>query len=216
MSAPPAEACRRAREWLSAWRDGEAPDDAAARAHLAACGPCATWAVALDAITARTRVRVAEAAPDVVSPALAAWWDRAAAAPERQALVARVLLGLAGATAIVLSALVVTGVVPGLAGPDGHLGWELASFEAALGLGFCFAAADPQRYGRALLPVAAAAGLLTLHPLLRDLSRAAVDPLTEASHVPTLVGLAALLLLVDAARRRGALRLAAEQREVHA
>lgn len=216
MSAPPtADACRRAREWLSASRDGEAFDDPAARAHLRACAPCATWAADLDAITPRTRVRpVDEKVPDVVSPAVAEWYARAAASPLRQALVARVLLGLAGAAAIVVALLTVAGIGDAAASPGDHLGWELASFEAALGIGFCFAAANPQRYARSLLPVTAAAGLLTLHPLLAGLSQAAVDPLTEAAHVPTLVGLAALLLLVDAARRRGALR--ATDRHAHA
>lgn len=192
--------CDRAREWLSAYRDAEALVDPAHEAHISRCGACRRWSASLDTVTRQAAVR-RTGSPEVVAAALDAW-DAQEAGPGAQERVARTLLGVAGAAALVLALLGLADVLgsPSLAGS--HLGRELYAFEAALAVGFLLAAWQPARYAAALVPITVAVVLLGVAPSAAELVDARVDALREASHIPVLLGLVALLLHVDARRQR--------------
>jgi predicted anti-sigma-YlaC factor YlaD len=207
-TAEPTPSCSPAREWLSAHRDGESGDDPVARAHVDTCQACTAWSEALDVVAERTALRTM--APDVAAAAIAAFDAQAAAAPRRrQATVARVLLGLAGGLAVLLSALGLTDAFGTLSTAGSHIGRELYAFEAALGVGFLMAAWKPLRYAASLLPITAVVIVAAVLPSAADLgSRPGVAG--EATHLPVLLGLGALLLLFDATRQgRGRRRIAA-------
>ncbi len=193
--------CQAAREWFSAYRDGEALDEPARREHIEACARCSAWMATVDVVTPRLRVR-RTGSPDVVSAALAEWDRQALQRGEPTGRFGRVLLGVAGATGLVFAVLGLLDVPGYFSRIGAHLGWELYSFEAALAFGFLLAARWPDRYGRALLPLVAAVAALTLLPAAADATAVRADPLAEASHVSVMVGLLGLLMLLDT-RHRG-------------
>jgi hypothetical protein len=181
--------CLRARAWLSADRDEEASPDPAARAYVERCAGCRR-AASVDALTRRVRLHAADA-PDVVTPALAAARrspaDARGGVPLGRALLA--VAGLGGVAVAVLS--VVVGVGPDPAGR--HLGWELLSLEAALGVSFCLAAWRLRRHLVGLVPVTVAAALLTLAASAASGAAVPAEPLQEVSHLFVLLGLLGLL-----------------------
>lgn len=186
--------CTAAREWRSAFFDHETVHDPAAQAHLARCEACAEWEQALDGLTGMVRTW-SVSSPDVMSAAIAAFRRRAARPVNRQREVARVLLSLAGLLGIALSAVTLLGLAS-TAAVAGHLGQDLSGLQAAIALGFLLAAWQPERYGRGLLPVAAAA-VFVLLPSAAHAASGAAELLAEAAHLPLLLGFVGLLLLFD-------------------
>jgi predicted anti-sigma-YlaC factor YlaD len=191
--------CTRSREWLSAYRDSEALDDAQARAHLDACDDCGGWVDALDGLTRAVRVRAA-GSPDVASAGIEAFRRHVVEPVERQREVARMLLGVAGVAGLALFAIAIAGV-SGTTAVAGHFGRDLSGLQAAISVGFLLAAWRPGSYGRGLLPVTAAAVLVVLLPSAAHAATLEAAPLAEAAHLPLLLGLVGLLLLVDPARQ---------------
>jgi predicted anti-sigma-YlaC factor YlaD len=191
---PETRTCSDARQWVSAFRDGDALPDAEARAHIDSCADCTAWERSLAELTRKLVVRAADA-PDVTSAAVAAWGSRPVRSPQQ--IAARVILALAGAVGLVLA-----GVAMGRAGGPSaaHLSQDLGALQAGLSLGFLLAAWRPERYCRALVPVAAVAGTLTLLSSHGFPAADVADLLVEATHLPVLVGFAGLLLWSDAWR----------------
>jgi len=188
-------ACRPAREWLSAFRDGEAADDARAHAHVQDCAACAAWAVGVDRATA-AGTRGLYAPPPGVDVVTAAVADFAARQGDRRDLRERVgvaVLAVAGVSGFVLAAL-------SLGAVGDHTHQDLLGFQIALSVGFLLCARDPARYGRGLLAVSAAASLIVLLPSAAGTAAGGLDLLAEASHLPVLAGLIGLLLLLDTVR----------------
>lgn len=186
-------ACRTAREWLSAFRDGEAPDDAPARAHVRACAACATWAVGADRAAAARALYAPPPGLDVVTAAVAAFEARRGERRDLRERVGVLVLALAGVSGFVLAAL-------SLGSLGGHTHQDLLGFQLALSVGFLLCARDPSRYGRGLLAVSAAASLVVLLPSAAGTAAGGLDLLAEASHLPVLAGLIGLLLLLDTVR----------------
>lgn len=193
-------ACRPAREWLSAVRDGHVPapdgDDARQRAHAAGCPACAAWVRGLE--------RAARAAPEVyagpppgvdtVAAAVTAFAARARTRRAARERAGALVLALAGVAGVVLTGL-------SLAVADGgHYQQDLLGFQLALSVGFLLCARDPARYVRGLLVVTAAASLVVLLPSAADTVTGGRDLLAEASHLPVLGGLLGLLLLLGTLR----------------
>jgi predicted anti-sigma-YlaC factor YlaD len=190
--------CRTAREWLSAFRDTEALDDWAARSHISACEACTAWASTLARVTRAVRVRPA-GSPDVAGAAIEAFRNiEQPLAHQHEA--ARFLLGVAGMAGLVLFVISLVGL-SGTATVAGHFGQEVSGLHAAISFGFLLTAWRPARYGRGLLPVAAMAVLVVLLPSAAHATSPDAVLLTEAAHLPLLVGLTGLLLLLDPARQ---------------
>ena len=192
-------ACQDARQWLSAFRDGEALPDAGARAHITECRACSAWEGALDAITRRLVLRTA-GSPNLISPAMAAWRRGTGSALRGQRRAAQAMLLLAGITGLGLALATLIGVLA----PNGsHFVRDLVAFEIALAIGFLLGAWRPDRFGLGLLPVAGVAGLLTLLVSAGDLPGTRTALLAEASHIPVLLGLFGLFVLLDAMNTTG-------------
>jgi hypothetical protein len=189
--------CATARRWLSANRDDEAPLDAEAAAHIDACATCGKWADGLARVTRQARVREATRPhPDaVIAPALAVWRPSRHAAP----LAAKATLVASGVASLVIAVLGLLDVFGVVERTGFHLGWELYSFEAALGLGFLLAAWRPRRFVTGLLPVTAVVVVLMAVPAAA--APGIADAGREASHVPVMLGLVGLLLAWDLGRR---------------
>jgi predicted anti-sigma-YlaC factor YlaD len=186
--------CHAAREWLSAFRDGETLPDEAARTHVDDCRACAAWEGALDAVTRRLVLRPA-GSPNLVGPALDAWHATSAAPSPRQREIARLMLVLAGVAGLGLAIATLAGAMT----PDGsHFVRDLVAFEIAVAIGFLLGAWRPDRFSVGLLPVAGVAGLLTLLVSARDVPGAEAAWLAEASHIPVLLGMFGLFVLLDA------------------
>jgi predicted anti-sigma-YlaC factor YlaD len=181
--------CQAAREWVSAYRDGEAFDDAEAAQHLQACPACTSWLRTSDGLTGRLRLRSAEQL-DLVGPALAAWREGAAGRRHRLMAAGRALLWAAAVTGLMLAASRLVGIPPLSERISAHAGRELAALEAALAVGFTLAAWRPRPYAGGLLWVALTAAGLTL-------LGSGADVLTGRSH---LGGEVAHLLLLAGAR----------------
>lgn len=193
--------CTAAREWVSAYRDGEAFDERVPRDHTEACTRCATWVATLDAAMPRLRMR-RTGSPHVISAALLEWDRQAVLRGQPAGRVGRVLLGVAGVAGMVFAVLGLLAVPDSVQfGP--HLGWELYSFEAILSLGFLLTARRPDRYGPALLPLVIVIAALTMLPAVFDAAAVRADPVAEASHATVLIGLLGLLVCLDARRRGG-------------
>lgn len=193
--------CTSARSWLSAFRDSEAPPDAAARRHIDDCSTCTAWEATLDTVTRRVAVRAA-GSPDVTTPALAAWAQRVEQ-PTFQHRAAQVILTVAGVAGLVLAGATALGLVGSSAA---HPVRDLVAMESAMAIGFLVGAWRPDRYTRGLLPVAAVAGVLTVTGSTTAVGGSSADLVREAAHLPVLLGVLGLFVAVDAvngtARRR--------------
>lgn len=189
--------CHTTREWLSAYRDAEAPDDPVSRGHLEACAACGTWSARLRQVTRAVAASHASTPPDVVGPALAAWTSREEARSGRRGRVGRLVLAFAGVSGIVLTvaALVI------LPTSTDHALRDQFGFQLAFCLGFLLCSRDPRRYGRAMLPLAAAASVIVLLPSAAETAANDLELLAEASHLPILLGLFGLVLVMDSFRR---------------
>ena len=193
--------CQAAREWVSAYRDGEVLDDAEAARHLETCIACGSWLQALDGLTGRLRLRPAEP-PDLVGPALAAWQEAAAGHRHRRMAAGRALLWAAAVTGLVLAASRLVGIPPLSARVSAHAGRELAALEAALAVGFTLAAWRPRRHAGGLLWVAVTAAGLTLLGSGADVLAGRSQLGGEVAHLPLLAGALGLLLIRLSGPRR--------------
>lgn len=194
--------CETAREHLSARADAAWPPDPASEHHVVGCAACRAWQAGIAELAAQTEAAFA-VAPDATRAAVAAFEQARGRAPAPRVGIgagqlgfARGLLVAAGMAGVLVSLAALIGT--GWAAPlSSHLGRDLAGLQGALAAGFLLAAWRPARYGRALLPVAAAAALLTVLPGAADATRAAASLLVEAAHLPLLAGAAGLLLVAD-------------------
>jgi hypothetical protein len=193
--------CQAARKWLSAYRDGEALEDAGAARHLETCLACGSWLRALDGLTGRLRLRPAEQ-PDLVGPALAAWQEAAAGHHHRRMAAGRALLWAAAVTGLMLAASRLIGIPPLSERISAHAGRELAALEAALAVGFTLAAWRPGRHAGGLLWVALTAAGLTLLGSGADLLTGRSHLGGEVAHLPLLAGALGLLLIRLSGPRR--------------
>lgn len=192
--------CQAAREWVSAYRDGEAFENAAAARHLETCPACGSWLRALDGLTGRLRLRPADQ-PDLVGPALTAWRQAAAGHRHRRMAAGRALLWAAAVTGLTLAASRLVGIPPLSERISAHAGRELAALEAALAVGFTLAAWRPRPYAGGLLWVALTAAALTLLGAGVDLLSGRSHVGGEIAHLPLLAGAVGLLLTQPGPRR---------------
>lgn len=191
--------CERWREAISARADGEEPgiEDRLIDAHLDRCGPCRTFAAAIDG--SRRRLVVAPAAPMTdMSRRVAktnALLDRAG-----KWSIVRVLLIVVAGEIIVLAA---PALVLGEGEARAHDARHLGAFSIAYAVALLVAAVRPAR-ARTVLPVAAVlAGALAVTAVI-DMIRGKVPLLSEASHLPELISVVLVYLLAMPSPRRSA------------
>lgn len=151
--------CDDVRVALSARLDGEDPrvPSAGLDAHTDSCPGCRSWLARAERVTRLTRLQAVDV-PDLTAPVLAAVAaDRETArdAATSTARARRQVLRVAVAVAAVAQLAIALPIL--LAGfgvaADPHTSREMASFDAALAVGFALAAWRPER-ARAFLPVA--------------------------------------------------------------
>jgi predicted anti-sigma-YlaC factor YlaD len=192
--------CDACREVLSARLDGEdlSLDDRAADAHLRGCAGCQEFQRAAAQMHRSVRVRPAEWGPDLSGRILArigaevqpTGSARGSSLADRQrdlriALMVMAVLQVAFAVPLLLS---------GGSDEVAHTGRELASFDAALAVGFLVCAWQPARVP-GLLPVAGALSAFLAVTAGMDVvsGRAALE--TETVHLLEVVGVVLLWLL---------------------
>jgi predicted anti-sigma-YlaC factor YlaD len=198
------DGCEGARAWLSARRDGEAGVDPVHAAHVEGCTGCRRWGTTVDDLTRRMAVRPA-GTPDVVGAALAAAATAAARrraavrwARPRQAVLGRALLGACAAAVLGVAAAQVLPVLLQGAGAIAHVRADVVALESAVGIGLLLAAGRPGRYAGPLLPMVAAAAVMTTLLAATAVTTGAAHVREELAHLPLLVGLFGLLLVADA------------------
>lgn len=193
--------CTDLREALSARLDDEDPgvDIGRLDAHLAGCPGCTAYARQIGVLHRMTRVRTAEAVPDLSAAIVAALPGAARArSPFGERIsVARWALFVVALTQLVLAA-------PALllgedSGATVHVARELGSFDVALAVGWLVAAWQPAR-AWGLLPVAAALGLVMGGTAILDVVDGTASTLGEAHHLLDLAGVALLSIVARAAR----------------
>lgn len=178
------DVCTEAREWLSAYRDGEEGPDADARDHLDRCEDCIEWVTTFDHLTRQVRLR-APLAPAPVTAAV----DRIAgtAPPARPAALGPALLAIAAVSGLLVLALGAIGVFG-----HAHLGSTDGRQAEALALslygGFLLAAWRPDRLAAGLLPVAALAAAINIALSVIEVATHAVPVADELAHLPLVVG----------------------------
>ncbi|MFE9691435.1 zf-HC2 domain-containing protein [Micromonospora sp. NPDC005806] len=184
--------CDDVRVALSARLDGEDPQAPAAvlDAHTASCPGCRSWLASAERVTRLTRVRAVDV-PDLTAPVLAAVAaDRAAARDGAAATVRarRQVLRVAVAVAAVAQLAVALPIL--LAGlgveADPHTSREMASFDAALAVGFALAAWRPER-ARAFLPVALVLAVCLAATSVVDVAASTTAVVHELGHLAAVV-----------------------------
>lgn len=199
MSSTAEHTCERARDWLSATRDGEADHDPSLAAHVDDCAGCGRWASQLDVVTRTTRLRAPVAPPWLRAelPALATTPSATRAAPM---VVGRALLGFAAVSGLVA-------VLLGLAGVAGHAhlgsidGRDAWGMKLALLVGFAITAWRPERNAAGLLPIASIAALVTVVMSVLAWPSGDHSLLGELLHVPILIGAAGAVVAFVASTR---------------
>lgn len=178
--------CRDCRDALSARLDGELDEneDRAVATHLQRCAGCAAHAQELADLTRWTRLRPAEAMPDL-TPRIVSRLRPQPTAVGRQGWLR---VGLA-----VLAAVQVAMAVPDLVGfgEHAHHARELMAWHVAVASGFAAVAWRPVR-GLGLVPVVAVAAAMLLATAGWDVWAGHVHPAEEASHLLAPVGLVLL------------------------
>ncbi|MFE9653384.1 zf-HC2 domain-containing protein [Micromonospora sp. NPDC006431] len=184
--------CDEVRLALSARLDGEDPQAPAAalEAHTGSCPGCRSWLTHAERVTRLTRLQPVDV-PDLTAQVLAAVaTDRAAARAgaaaagraRRQVLRVAVAVAAAAQFAIALPIL--------LAGlgvdADPHTSREMASFDAALAVGFALAAWRPER-ARAFLPVALVLAVCLAGTSLVDIAASTTAAVHELGHLAAVV-----------------------------
>jgi predicted anti-sigma-YlaC factor YlaD len=178
---------------LSARLDGEDPQAPAEAldAHTAACPGCRSWLASAERVTRRTRVRAVNV-PDLTAAVLAAVAvDRAAARDGAVAATVRarrqVLRVAVAVAAVAQLAVALPILVAGLGvDADPHTGREMASFDAALAVGFALAAWRPER-ARAFLPVALVLAVCLAVTSVVDLAASTTAVVHELGHLAAVV-----------------------------
>jgi predicted anti-sigma-YlaC factor YlaD len=193
--SPISATCAAVREAISARLDGESsmlPSDAVER-HQASCHPCHRFATATSALERRTRVHGAHEVPDLSAAIVAAASQDAG--KDRRTRELRWVVALAGLAQLAFGVALLLGLLE----TGGHLGRDLGAFELALGVGFLYAAWQPDR-AAGLLPVAGVVAATVLVASSVDLVSGRATLVMELPHLSELVGVAALWAL----RRRRA------------
>lgn len=205
--------CDEVRLALSASMDGE-PTDPDVEAHLESCSGCTTWRERAEKVTRAVRIGPARV-PDLTDPIMAAiaadpvaratrsrLESRADAYARRQIL--RVAVAVAAAVQFALAVPMLVGVFLGTE-MGTHAGREMASFDAAVAVGFLLAAWRPSR-ARAYMPVAIVlSGCLAVTSGV-DVIRGVTALPHEVGHLVTLVQAGLLWALSRADRSLGGRR----------
>ncbi|GAA4565280.1 zf-HC2 domain-containing protein [Micromonospora coerulea] len=193
--------CDDVRVALSARLDGEDPQAPAAalEAHTGSCPACRSWLARAERVTRLTRLQAVDV-PDLTAPVLAAVAaDRAAAGDGGAATVRarRQVLRVAVAVAAVAQFAIALPIL--LAGlgveADPHSSREMASFDAALAVGFALAAWRPER-ARAFLPVALVLAVCLAGTSAVDVARSSTALVHELGHLAAVVQAGLLWALV--------------------
>lgn len=184
--------CAQSRELLSARLDGEATADECAvlDRHLASCAGCRAVEADLLHLAQATRLRPADAVPDLTAAIMGAVpLADEVPDPRRQAARWGLVIVAVAQLAVTIPALLASGD-----GGDGHLTRELASWSIALAVGLLVAAWQPNR-ARGMLPIglALAAGL-TLVAVV-DIATGQAAGTGESVHALELAGVGLLWLL---------------------
>ncbi|MFE9202095.1 zf-HC2 domain-containing protein [Micromonospora sp. NPDC007230] len=184
--------CDEVRLALSARLDGEDPQApvAALEAHTGSCPGCRSWLAHAERVTRLTRLQPVDV-PDLTAPVLAAVAaDRAAvragaaAAGRARRQVLRVAVAVAAAAQFAIALPI---LLAGLGvDADPHTSREMASFDAALAVGFALAAWRPER-ARAFLPVALVLAVCLAGTSLVDIAASTTAAVHELGHLAAVV-----------------------------
>jgi predicted anti-sigma-YlaC factor YlaD len=187
--------CRECREVVSAALDGQASEVelARSRAHMSGCGSCRAFAESVAGLHRETRLSAAPVVPDLTAWILLAIGAERVGSEGSRAWPLRVILA-------VVAALEIGAAMPALllgddAGLSAHAARHAGSFALALGVGFLYAAWRPRRSAALLVVAGALVACLTLASVL-DVLSGRTAALSEAAHIPELIGLVAAWLLV--------------------
>jgi predicted anti-sigma-YlaC factor YlaD len=188
----PVVTCDDVRVALSARLDGEDPGApvAALDAHTAACPDCRAWLARAEQVTRLARLRPVRV-PDLTVAVLAAVAAERAAARDAAAATARArrqVLRVAVAVAAVAQLAVALPILLGGlgVGVDTHTSREMASFDAALAVGFALAAWRPER-ARAFLPVALVLAVCLAGTRALDIANSSTALVHEVGHLAAVV-----------------------------
>ncbi|MGE3622055.1 MAG: zf-HC2 domain-containing protein [Acidimicrobiia bacterium] len=186
--------CDDLRAAISARLDGEDPlvPGPTIDQHLSTCPPCGRWVARAAELHRLTRVRAAEAVPDLS----AAIVDAAVPLPRRRLVPvgesiswARWALFVVALTQLVLAAPAL--LLGDSGGATVHVARELGAFDVALAAGLLVAALQPER-AWGLLPLVAVLGLVVLGTALLDVVDGATPALGESHHLLDLAGVGLL------------------------
>ncbi|WP_406037088.1 zf-HC2 domain-containing protein [Micromonospora sp. NBC_00898] len=184
--------CDDVRVALSARLDGEDPQAPAAalEAHTDSCPGCRSWLARAERVTRLTRLQAVDV-PDLTAPVLAGVAADRAAARDDVAVTVRArrqVLRVAVAVAAVAQFAIALPIL--LAGfgveADPHTSREMASFDAALAVGFALAAWRPER-ARAFLPVALVLAVCLAGTSAVDIARSSTALVHELGHLAAVV-----------------------------
>ncbi|MCI4064603.1 zf-HC2 domain-containing protein [Micromonospora sp. R77] len=184
--------CDDVRAALSARLDGEDPgvSSTALDTHTDTCPGCRSWLARAERVTRLTRLQ-AVAVPDLTAPVLAAVAAEQGAARQAATATARArrqVLRVAVAVAAVAQLAVALPIL--LAGlgvdADPHTSREMASFDAALAVGFALAAWRPER-ARAFLPVALVLAVCLAGTSAVDIANSTTAMVHEVGHLAAVV-----------------------------
>jgi predicted anti-sigma-YlaC factor YlaD len=188
--------CASCREAVSARLDGEPSglEAQAVDAHLQACPSCREYAHAAADLHRSIRIRPAEWGPDLTVRILARIGQDVHPAGSGQRDRRRDVRVALAVTAVVQLVLAVPVLLAGATGVPVHVARELASFDAALAVGFLVCAWQPARaFG--LVPRVAALAAFQVWVAVLDVLAGRAPASAESLHLVDLVGLGLLLLL---------------------
>lgn len=186
--------CNGCREALSAALDGEASEleREAAGEHLRRCAACRAFEAGMERVHRAGRLAPAPVVPDLSAPILAAIGADGHERDRDRVLPLRIVLA-------VVAVLEVAAALPALvlgddAGLSAHAARHAGSFALAIGVGFLYAAWRPRRAAGVLVVAGALMGCLVLASIL-DVVTGRAAMLSEAQHVPEVIGVLTVWLL---------------------
>ena len=181
--------CEQWRDALSARADGEDPGvpEHLLDEHLGACSECASFARFVPELR-RSALAAAPRVPDMSSRV--AREIRIGEDP-RRTMFARVLLGVCAVEIMVFAAFDLVS--------SSHDARHLGAFSASIGVAMALVALRPTRAAM-LMPVAAVLGAALVVGAVVDVSSGRIPLVTEAAHLPEIMGIAALWMLVKPSR----------------
>ena len=180
--------CHDAREAISAALDGEQLKVGRERleVHVRACPACRRWEVAAAEVTRRTRLQSAGHAhtgvEDLQRRVLEEFASRRRPNLRRPGLLSAARLGL-----VLVALLQIALTVPVVLRGAGDTGWDLASLEVALAVGFLVCAIRPTR-ARALVMMVGTGAILVVLTAGIEISLGRIGLSDAIPHVVTLVG----------------------------